>query len=142
MESEREGYPASHRRGLMGYHVVDPDELPIQPDRPSELRYVSEAADLDHLGLRVYAVAPGEETPLSGMHYHDEQEEVFYVLDGTLAVETPDRVYEVEAGEFFVAEPESPHRGHVPADAERATRAIGMGAPPRSDGHTYEPNRE
>jgi len=124
----------------MGYHVVDPDELPVEPDRPSEMRYVSEAADLEHLGLRVYRVEPGEEIPLSGMHYHDEQEEVFYVLAGTLAVETPDRVYEVEASQFFAAEPGSPHRAHVPEDAEQSAHAIGMGAPPQSDGHSYEPD--
>lgn len=102
------------------------------------MRYVSEAADLDHLGLRTYRVEPGEEIPLSGLHYHDEQEEVFYVLEGTLAVETPDRTYEAPSGQFFVAEPGSPHRAHVPADADRAVTALGMGAPPQSDGHSYD----
>lgn len=124
----------------MGYHVVDPDDLPIEPDRPSEMRYVSEAADLDHLGLRVYRVEPGQSIPLSGLHYHDEQEEVFFVQSGTLSVETPDRTYEVEAGQFFVAEPGSAHRAHVPESAADAVRAIGMGAPPQSDGHSYEPD--
>jgi len=122
----------------MGYHVIDPDELPVEPERPSDMRYVSEAAGLEHLGLRIYTVEPGEEIPLSGMHYHDEQEEVFYVREGTLSIETPDRTYDVDAGRFFVAEPGSAHRAHVPADADEAASAIGMGAPPQSDGHSYE----
>lgn len=122
----------------MGYHVVDPADLEPEPDRPSEMRYVSEAADMDHLGVRVYRAEPGESIPLSGLHYHDEQEEVFYVLDGRLSVETPDRVFTVEPGQFFVAEPGSPHRAHNAAEADRDLRVIGMGAPPQSDGHSYE----
>ncbi|MFB6138838.1 MAG: cupin domain-containing protein [Halosimplex sp.] len=122
----------------MGYHVVDPDDMDPEPDRPSEMRYISEAADMDRLGLRTYTVDPGEEIPLSGLHYHDEQEEVFYVLSGTLSVETPEETYRVAAGRFFVAEPESPHRAHVAEDADESVRAIGIGAPPVSDGHSVD----
>ena len=122
----------------MGYHVIDPDDLEPEPDRPSEMRYVSEAAGMERMGLRVYTVEPGEEIPLSGLHYHEEQEEAFYVIEGELSVETPDRTYHVDSGRFFVAEPESPHRAHNPADADGDVRVIGMGAPPRSDGHSYD----
>ncbi|MFW5974459.1 MAG: cupin domain-containing protein, partial [Natrialbaceae archaeon] len=79
------------------------------------------------------------EVPLSGLHYHDDQEEVFYVVDGTLSVETPDRVYTVEAGQFFVAKPDSPHRAHVAEDADGPAEVVGMGAPPQSDGHAVDP---
>ncbi|WP_208628872.1 hypothetical protein [Halomicrobium sp. IBSBa] len=63
------------------------------------MKYVSEATDLDHIGLRTYRVEPGQ---------------------------------------FFVAEPGSPHRAHVAADADGECRLLGMGAPPQSDGHSYE----
>jgi len=122
----------------MGYHVVDPDTLDSEPNRPSTMRYVSEAVGMENMGLRVYDVAPGEEIPVSGLHYHDEQEEVFYVVDGTLSVETPERTYQVETGQFFVAEPESPHRAYNDGDAEIAARIIGIGAPPGNDSHVYE----
>jgi uncharacterized cupin superfamily protein len=122
----------------MGYHVVDPDELAPEPDRPSEMRYVSEAAGMERLGLRTYTVDPGEGIPLSCMHYHDEQEEAFYVISGTLSVETPEETYRVETDQFFVAEPESSHRAHVDDEADEAARVIGIGAPPVSDGHSYE----
>ncbi len=120
---------------FVAYHVIDPMDLEPEPDRPSEMRYVSEAADMDRLGLRTYTVAPGEEIPLSGLHYHDEQEEVFYVRSGELSVETPEELYTVPAGRFFVAEPESPHRAHNADDADEPVRVIGIGAPPLSDGH-------
>jgi uncharacterized cupin superfamily protein len=122
----------------MGYHVVDPADLEPEPDRPSEMRYVSEAVGLENVGLRVYDVAPGEEIPLSGMHYHDEQEEVFYVLAGELSVETPDGSYAVESGRFFVAEPGSPHRAYNAADADADLRVLAVGAPAVDDGHAYE----
>jgi mannose-6-phosphate isomerase-like protein (cupin superfamily) len=122
----------------MGYHVVDPDDLDRVPDRPSEMKYVSEAAGMETLGLRRYDVQPGEEIPLSGLHYHDEQEEAFYVVAGTLHVETPEREYVVEADQFFVADPESPHRAFVPGDAARNAVVVGVGAPSVSDAHVYE----
>ncbi len=122
----------------MGYHVIDPDELESDSDRPSDMRYVSEAAGLDHLGLRVYHVAPGEDIPVSGLHYHDRQEEVFYVVEGELHVETPDETFVVGSGEFFVAEPKSPHRAYNDDTAPNDLTVIGMGAPPQNDGHVYD----
>jgi mannose-6-phosphate isomerase-like protein (cupin superfamily) len=123
----------------MGYHVIDPDDVEPAPDRPAEMRYVSEAAGMSRMGLRLYRVESGEDVPLSGLHYHDEQEEAFYVVEGELHVETPDREYAVESGQFFVAEPESPHRAFNPASSEETAVVVAVGAPPVSDGHAYDP---
>ena len=122
----------------MSYHVVDPADLEPEPDRPSEMRAISDAVGLSHLGLRLYDVAPGEDVPISGLHYHDRQEEAFYVVDGTIEVETPDRQYRVDRGQFFVAEPESPHRAFNDSAADVNATVIGIGAPPGSDAHPYE----
>ena len=122
----------------MAYHVVDPAELDPEPDRPSEMKYVSEAAGMENVCLRTYRIEPGEEVPLSRMHYHDEREEVFYVAAGTLSVEMPEDDFTVEAGQFFVAEPGSAHREHNADDATEDVEVIGVGAPPVSDGHAYE----
>lgn len=122
----------------MGYHVVTPEDIEPTPGRPSETRDIREALGLSHLGLRTYNVEPGEDIPYSGMHYHETQEEVFYVIDGTLSVETPDEVYEVETGELFVAEPESPHRAFNDAEASSHLRVLGIGAPQVQDGHAVE----
>lgn len=122
----------------MGYHIIDPADLDPEPGRPSTMRYVSEAAGMENMGLRVYHVAPGEEIPRSGLHYHDEQEEVFYVVDGELRVETPGQVYSVGAGQFFIADPKSPHRAYTDVDADTDTTVIGIGAPAADDAHRYE----
>lgn len=122
----------------MGYHVVDPDDIEPEPNRPSEMRYISEAAGMENIGLRVYDVAPGEDIPSSGLHYHDEQEEVFYVVDGELSVETPDGAYHIGDGQFFIVEPESPHRAYNDPDADTNAKVVGIGAPSVSDSHVYE----
>ena len=122
----------------MGYHVIDPSDVEPLSDRPSETRDVGGAAGLENVGLRRYVVAPGEDVPLSGLHYHDEQEEVFYVVSGELRVETPDREFVVEADQFFVAEPKSPHRAFNAADSTDDAVVVAVGAPSVMDGHRYE----
>lgn len=122
----------------MGYHVIDPDDLDPVPDRPSEMRYVSEAAGMNQMGLRLYRVQPAEEIPSSGLHYHDRQEEACYVVSGRLHVETPDEEYSVQEGQFFIAEPKSAHRAFNLAENGESAVVIGMGAPPLSDSHSYE----
>jgi mannose-6-phosphate isomerase-like protein (cupin superfamily) len=126
----------------MGYHHVDPATLDQWDDRPVDVRSLSAAAGLDYqdapLGLRVYAADPGQQLPLT-YHYHDEQVEAFYVLEGTLHVETPEGEVTVDADEAFVVEPGNPHRAHNPADAEAVVRVLAIGAPSAEDGHPYDP---
>ena len=71
-------------------------------------------------------------------HYHEQQEEAFFVVEGTLHVETPDTEFVVEAGEVFVAEPDSPHRAVNPDDASRPVRVFAVGAPAVDDVERYD----
>ncbi|WP_372912928.1 cupin domain-containing protein [Salinigranum sp.] len=126
----------------MGYRVVDPTEVEPVPDRPCELRRVSEAAGLSQLAVNRFSADPGEQLPLA-YHYHDEQEELFYVVEGTLAVETPERTYEVPEGSFFAVEPKSPQRAYNPDDAGGTVTVVAVGAPAVSgDAHAYEGDSE
>ena len=112
----------------MAYHHLDPDALDPTPDYPCDRRGLSDAAELAALHLATYEMAPGEQ--LSRIyHYHERREEAFYVVSGRLRVETPDEEFVVEAGEVFVAEPESPHRAYNPAGADGRVRVLGTGAP-------------
>jgi uncharacterized cupin superfamily protein len=122
----------------MGYEVVDVDALPTTPDRPSAQRRVSAAAGLSNVAVNRFDVAPGEQAPLA-YHYHDEQEEVFYVLAGTLHVETPEGEFVVEADEAFAATPGSPHRAFNPASASGDVRVLAIGAPAVDDAEAYDP---
>jgi mannose-6-phosphate isomerase-like protein (cupin superfamily) len=128
----------------MGYHLVDPDDLDQWDDRPTDVRSLSVAAGYDYqdskLGMRVYELAPGEQSGLR-YHYHDEQVEAFYVLEGTLHVETPeDGDYVVEADQALFVDPGSPQRAFNPAEADATVRVLAIGAPSADDGHTYDPD--
>jgi mannose-6-phosphate isomerase-like protein (cupin superfamily) len=125
----------------MGYHVVNMDSLEPRPEHESERRTLQTALDLEHIGLSVYTAEPGEQIPIE-YHYHDVQEELLYVLDGRMHVETPSGERTVEENEVFVAEPESPHRAFNEASSEETLRVIAVGGPMVKDGHYYEPSQD
>src|SRR6056297_3255194 len=115
----------------MGYHVVDTDEVEPDPDRPCTRRSLSELGGLTNMAINRYTAEPGEMLPLA-YHYHDEQEEAFYVLSGTLHVETPEGTYEVDENGLFAVEPGSPQRAFNPETATAAVEVLAIGAPPVS----------
>lgn len=122
----------------MGYHVLDPAEMEPSPDHPCDRRSVTEAAGLSNLALATYDLAPGEDLARH-YHYHEQREEAFYVLAGTLHVETPGETFTVPAGQFFVVEPDSPIRPFNPETADGPTTVVGVGAPTFDPGRPYEP---
>lgn len=126
----------------MGYHHIDTDELDQWDDRDVDVRSISVAAGLDFqnapFGLRVYEAEPGQQLPLR-YHYHDEQTEAFYVLEGTLHVETPEREFVVGADEVLVIDPGNAHRAYNPEDADTPVRVLAIGAPTVDDAHGYDP---
>jgi mannose-6-phosphate isomerase-like protein (cupin superfamily) len=122
----------------MGYHVVDPANLDPAEDYPCDRRSIADAAGLSTVAAAVYELEPGDELARS-YHYHEQREELFYVLEGTLAVETPDWEYEVPVGSVFVAEPDSPIRPYNPDSADGSVRVFGVGAPQYDIGREYEP---
>ncbi len=125
----------------MGYRVVDVDSVEPEPDRPCECRKLTDAAGLSEMAINRFRAAPGERLPLA-YHYHETQEEAFYVLDGTVAVETPGRTYEVGADELFAVDPNSPQRAYNPDTATTDAVVLAIGAPPAADDAVaYEPSR-
>jgi mannose-6-phosphate isomerase-like protein (cupin superfamily) len=121
------------------YHCIDPEELSPTPEYPCDRRPVSDEADLGLLAAAVYELAPGEQLPRT-YHYHEQREELFSVREGTLTVETPDGEYTVEAGEIFVAHPESPHRPYNPDTADESVVVFGVGAPSTDIARPYHPD--
>jgi mannose-6-phosphate isomerase-like protein (cupin superfamily) len=124
----------------MGYRVIDTTAVEPEPERPSTCRKLADPAGLDELALNHFRAAPGEQVPLA-YHYHETQQEVFYVLSGMLVVETPDEQYTVEADELLAVDPGSPQRAHNPETADSAVELLAIGAPPvAGDAVVYEPS--
>jgi uncharacterized cupin superfamily protein len=122
----------------MGYRVVTATDVEPTPDRPASHRALSGPAGLESVAINRFEADPGEQLPLA-YHYHDDQEEAFYVIEGTLAVETPDGTYAVEAGELFAVDPGSPQRAYNPEDRTETAVVLAVGAPVVDDVHPYEP---
>ena len=125
----------------MGYHHLDPDALDPTADHPCDRRAIADAADLAQLAAARYTLTPGEDLATS-YHSHDRREELFYVLAGTLAVETPEGTYAVDADEVFVVEPDSPIRPHNPAGAAADAVVLGVGAPKFDIAHPFDPEAD
>jgi uncharacterized cupin superfamily protein len=125
----------------MGYHITDPESVEPTPDRPCVQRAVGDEAGLENVACNLYEVRPGEQIPLA-YHYHDDQEEVFYVESGQLHVETPGGERVVPEGHVLVVEPDSPQRAFVPEDAEETVRTLVLGAPSVDDVHAYDPESD
>lgn len=122
----------------MGYRVVDTTAIEATPDRPCCHRSLVEPGGLETMAINRFEAEPGEQLPLA-YHYHDDQQEAFFVLQGTLYVETPNETYEVEADELFVADPESPQRAYNPENGDETVHVLAIGAPAVDDVHPYEP---
>ena len=96
----------------------------------SERRPLAKVLGAENVAINYFELEPGEQFGF-GYHRHPDQEEVFYVLDGTATFETEDGDVTVSADEVIRFEPGEWQLGRNEGD-ERL-RALALGAPPDSD---------
>jgi mannose-6-phosphate isomerase-like protein (cupin superfamily) len=92
----------------------------------ADKRALASALDAERLALNYYELEPGDSFGF-GYHRHPDQEEVFYVVEGTATFETEDGDVAVSAGEAVRFAPGEWQRGRNEGD-ETAV-ALAMGAP-------------
>jgi len=109
---------------------VDVDDIDSWMGPASVKRPVSRALGAEHVAINYYELAPGEAFGF-GYHRHPDQEEVFYVLDGTATFETETGDVVVNAGEVIRFEAGEWQLGSNEGD-ERL-RALAVGAPAESE---------
>jgi mannose-6-phosphate isomerase-like protein (cupin superfamily) len=115
---------------MADYRKVAVGDVSNTPNPTRVKREVDEALDVSTFGFNYYVADPGEQVPW-GRHRHPDHEEVFYVLEGVLHVETPDQDFTVEADEaFFVPED---HWNRAVAAGDEPCRLLAVGAPKESD---------
>jgi len=115
---------------------VDMDRVTVEDveNRPNPLgvhstrRPVSRALGTEHVALVEYELAPGEQFS-GGLHTHHDQEEIFYVQEGTATFEVGEDRDEVtvEAGQVVRFPPGEFQSGHNRSD--ESVRALAVGAP-------------
>lgn len=140
------------------YPRVTVDDLPDAPNPTAHKKELDDALGIGAFGFNVYTARPGERLPW-GYHYHPDHEELLYVLEGELAVETSEprtsgdrtddgdgiggaivdgdgagderRVLRVAAGEALFVPPGAPQCARAVGDDP--TKVIAVGAPKDSD---------
>ncbi|MEF8814857.1 MAG: cupin domain-containing protein [Halovenus sp.] len=123
----------------MEYGVTDTEEVPItdlsQTDEippDLEIREVDRALGCGELAAKLWYFEEGEEI---GYHAHAEQEELFYVIDGTFSLKlgrSDEAEYvEVDEGAFWAAAPMIGH-GHRCVSEDGGT-VLALGAPNTED---------
>jgi Mannose-6-phosphate isomerase len=95
--------------------------------RSSDVRkFMTDALDLDDVSLNYFELEPGESFS-GGMHTHMNQEEIFFVIEGTATFNTREDDVEVEENEA-VRFPPGEYQEGVNEGDERI-RALALGAP-------------
>jgi uncharacterized cupin superfamily protein len=87
---------------------------------------LTDVLGLSDSALNYYELGPGDSFAF-GLHAHEKQEEVFYVLEGTVTFHTGDGEHRIGAGELVRFGPGEYQRGVNETD-ERV-RALAFGAP-------------
>jgi quercetin dioxygenase-like cupin family protein len=124
---------------MADYEVVDLDDVPVTdlsevegvpPDL--DVRRVGDALGAEEMRATVWYFEPGEEIQY---HAHAEQEELYYVLEGTFSLKLgksgEEEYVEAGPGTFWIARPEVGH-GHRNVGDERGA-VLAFGAPPVDD---------
>lgn len=112
------------------YARVSFDAVPARDDRPASRHELSPALGIEGYNLNVTDVEPGERHPLTGLHFHGEQEEVFLAMAGRCRVELRDGSIDVGPREAIAFRPATAHCIHNPFD-ERCT-LVAIGHPPEA----------
>jgi uncharacterized RmlC-like cupin family protein len=117
---------------------VEPSPLGVHSGR----RPVSDALGTDHFAMNYFELQPGESFS-GGLHTHHDQEEVFYVLEGTATFDVADEPSSdatesvtVEAGEVVRFPSWQFQEGYNGDDADEPVVGFAFGAP--SSRHDWE----
>ncbi|MFP4632703.1 MAG: cupin domain-containing protein [Halobacteriales archaeon] len=83
---------------------------------------------VENFAMNYFELDAGESFS-GGLHTHHDQEEVFYVMQGTAEFETPDDTVTVEAGEGIRFAPGEFQQGSAADDTGETVKAFAFGAP-------------
>ncbi len=110
---------------------IDPLDSPLEA---SVYKPLSPFLETEDVSVNYYELAPGEQFGFA-MHTHHDQEEIFYIQQGTATFETADGLVEVASGEIVRFAPGDFQIGGNQGE-ERLT-AITLGAPKDSSELEY-----
>jgi len=111
-----------------GYERLALEDVDPEPGRPSRRWPISSELGLEDYNLNVARLDPGARLSTNAYHYHEDQEEFYYVLEGSVRVETEDGGFDLGPDEMAVFRPGVNHLLHNRSDAP--VKLIAIGSPP------------
>lgn len=109
---------------------VTPEETGRREDKPGRRWELSPELEIDAFNLNIAVLEPGERLSENHFHYHDDQQELVYVADGTCRVEVDEGGFDATTDDVvrFDAGRDGAHLIHNPFD--ESVRLVAMGWPP------------
>ncbi|WP_458189013.1 cupin domain-containing protein [Haladaptatus sp. NG-WS-4] len=104
-------------------------ELNENPDKPGRRWEVSPQLGLDDYNFNVAVLEPGERLSQNAYHYHDDQEEFFYIVNGRCRVEVEDGAFDAATDDVVRFDEGVPHMLHNPYDDP--CKIVAIGSPPK-----------
>jgi uncharacterized cupin superfamily protein len=103
-------------------------------------RKIREALGITAFGINGVVYPPGQE---GFLHFHDEQDELYFVHRGRVQVEVEGETRELGPGGLFHAESTTPRKLSNPFDEDAVLLVVGAkGGYVRRDGHLVDPERD
>ena len=98
------------------------------PEKPGRRWELSPALGIDGYNFNVAVLAPGERLSQNAYHYHENQTEFFYVVEGRCRVEVEDGSFDCDADDVVLFEEGVVHLLHNPF--EDPCELVAVGHPP------------
>lgn len=103
-------------------------ELEPHPEKPGRRWEVSPQLGLDGYNFNIAVLEPGERLSQNAYHYHENQEEFFYVTRGRCRAEVETGSFDVEEDDVVVFREGTTHLLHNPFD--EPCKLVAIGHPP------------
>lgn len=123
-----------------GWKRLALSDVESNPEKPGQRWELSPSLEIDAFNFNVAILESGERLSQNHFHYHENQRELFYVIDGACRVETTDESFEMGDGEAvaFDRGPEGAHVVHNPFETPCTLAAIGWPQEGRYPVHQLE----
>lgn len=109
------------------YATASLDAAGTNDDKPGTRWELADAFDLSGYNYNVAVLAAGERLSENAYHYHENQSELFHVLERRCRVETERDSFDLGAGQLVHFAPGATHLLHNPF--EEACKLVAVGAP-------------
>ena len=119
------------------HHAID--DFATNPDKPGRRWELSPQLGIHAYNFNIAVLERGDALSQNGYHYHENQQEFFYVVDGRCQVEVEDGAFRLREDEVARFDEGIVHLVHNPF--EEPAKLVAVGSPPdgRYPVHQVEP---